>query len=66
VGIELPCQIGVVRYHPSIVKYKSTRIFLECSPIIVSPVNSIAHLHLACRNPTLAKCGGEAQHLEKL
>jgi len=20
----------------------------------------------ACRNPTLAKCGGEAQHLEKL
>jgi len=23
-------------------------------------------LHEACRNPTLAKCGGEAQHLEKL
>jgi hypothetical protein len=22
--------------------------------------------HLHCRNPTLAKCGGEAQHLEKL
>jgi hypothetical protein len=22
--------------------------------------------HSACRNPTLAKCGGEAQHLEKL
>jgi len=22
--------------------------------------------HLVCRNPTLAKCGGEAQHLEKL
>jgi hypothetical protein len=21
---------------------------------------------LSCRNPTLAKCGGEAQHLEKL
>jgi hypothetical protein len=21
---------------------------------------------LLCRNPTLAKCGGEAQHLEKL
>jgi hypothetical protein len=21
---------------------------------------------LKCRNPTLAKCGGEAQHLEKL
>ncbi len=21
---------------------------------------------LVCRNPTLAKCGGEAQHLEKL
>jgi hypothetical protein len=21
--------------------------------------------HLGCRNPTLAKCGGEAQHLEK-
>jgi len=23
-------------------------------------------LHILCRNPTLAKCGGEAQHLEKL
>jgi len=22
--------------------------------------------HRLCRNPTLAKCGGEAQHLEKL
>jgi hypothetical protein len=22
--------------------------------------------HYNCRNPTLAKCGGEAQHLEKL
>jgi hypothetical protein len=22
--------------------------------------------HQSCRNPTLAKCGGEAQHLEKL
>jgi hypothetical protein len=22
--------------------------------------------HPSCRNPTLAKCGGEAQHLEKL
>jgi hypothetical protein len=22
--------------------------------------------HSLCRNPTLAKCGGEAQHLEKL
>jgi hypothetical protein len=22
--------------------------------------------HFICRNPTLAKCGGEAQHLEKL
>jgi hypothetical protein len=22
--------------------------------------------HFSCRNPTLAKCGGEAQHLEKL
>jgi hypothetical protein len=22
--------------------------------------------HGECRNPTLAKCGGEAQHLEKL
>jgi len=22
--------------------------------------------HLWCRNPNLAKCGGEAQHLEKL
>jgi hypothetical protein len=23
-------------------------------------------VHADCRNPTLAKCGGEAQHLEKL
>ncbi len=23
-------------------------------------------LKIICRNPTLAKCGGEAQHLEKL
>ncbi len=23
-------------------------------------------LYLICRNPTLAKCGGEAQHLEKV
>ncbi len=22
--------------------------------------------HIWCRNPTLAKCGGEAQHLEKV
>jgi hypothetical protein len=22
--------------------------------------------HIRCRNPVLAKCGGEAQHLEKL
>ncbi len=27
--------------------------------------NGIAALIL-CRNPTLAKCGGEAQHLEKV
>jgi hypothetical protein len=25
----------------------------------------VSNLH-KCRNPTLAKCGGEAQHLEKL
>jgi hypothetical protein len=24
------------------------------------------HYDITCRNPTLAKCGGEAQHLEKL
>jgi len=24
------------------------------------------HQHLFCRNPTFAKCGGEAQHLEKV
>ncbi len=23
-------------------------------------------MHMYCRNPNLAKCGGEAQHLEKL
>jgi hypothetical protein len=24
------------------------------------------NFHRGCRNPTLAKCGGEAQHLEKV
>jgi len=30
--------------------------------------NYVGHggLHSYCRNPNLAKCGGEAQHLEKL
>jgi hypothetical protein len=27
---------------------------------------SLVSLQTHCRNPTLAKCGGEAQHLEKL
>jgi hypothetical protein len=26
----------------------------------------LAKKNVQCRNPTLAKCGGEAQHLEKL
>ncbi len=28
--------------------------------------STINNHYLECRNPTLAKCGGEAQHLEKL
>jgi hypothetical protein len=27
---------------------------------------SFGAIHSFCRNPTLAKCGGEAQHLEKV
>ncbi len=29
-------------------------------------VHTTTSLEPMCRNPTLAKCGGEAQHLEKL
>jgi hypothetical protein len=28
--------------------------------------NKSKYGHSKCRNPTLAKCGGEAQHLEKV
>ncbi len=38
--------------------------------IVVIPTNPNSvfnlNLHMGCCNPTLAKCGGEAQHLEKL
>jgi hypothetical protein len=27
---------------------------------------NVINVHQKCRNPTLAKCGGEAQHLEKV
>jgi hypothetical protein len=33
---------------------------------IVSELGYLLHVHTCCRNPTLAKCGGEAQHLEKV
>jgi hypothetical protein len=29
-------------------------------------IKTLRNAYLNCRNPTLAKCGGEAQHLEKL
>jgi len=29
-------------------------------------ITQCVDIGLECRNPTLAKCGGEAQHLEKL
>jgi len=29
-------------------------------------LQSLHNQHNYCRNPTLAKCGGEAQHLEKV
>jgi hypothetical protein len=28
--------------------------------------SNLLNFHDICRNPTLAKCGGEAQHLEKV
>jgi hypothetical protein len=40
-------------------KYVAVLGGLMCAPKPLSLVGS-------CRNPTLAKCGGEAQHLEKL
>ncbi len=36
------------------------RIYISYSYLLISKS------HLQCRNPTLAKCGGEAQHLEKV
>jgi len=32
---------------------------------LVDALYSVPYLN-CCRNPTLAKCGGEAQHLEKV
>jgi hypothetical protein len=32
----------------------------------VNACNCLHCLHVCCRNPNLAKCGGEAQHLEKV
>jgi hypothetical protein len=40
-------------------------VFFEYSLQIIK--QKTCHLSvLMCRNPTLAKCGGEAQHLEKV
>jgi len=44
--------------------YKKT-IEIENATIHYNLKNDLVE-HLWCRNPTLAKCGGEAQHLEKL
>jgi hypothetical protein len=38
----------------------------EIKKILNILLNGSQGEHKNCRNPTLAKCGGEAQHLEKL
>jgi hypothetical protein len=46
-------------------KSLSTQRILENMMFFLIQTNRFLHLH-ACRNPTLAKCGDEAQHLEKV
>jgi hypothetical protein len=36
---------------------------MSSQPIVTHPTYVVVAI---CRNPTLAKCGGEAQHLEKV
>ncbi len=46
--------------------YREKKIKMRIQIVVnVIPI-SIAHVQSQCRNPNLAKCGGEAQHLEKL
>jgi hypothetical protein len=33
---------------------------------VIGQIQSYGTIEGTCRNPTLVKCGGEAQHLEKL
>jgi hypothetical protein len=40
-------------------------VSLKCIQMVEQFQHS-EQLHMCCRNPTLVKCGGEAQHLEKL
>jgi len=35
-------------------------------PTLIVVLPNVYVLGIQCRNPTLAKCGGEAQHLEKV
>ncbi len=48
------------QYDPHMLTEKVPRKSVRWFPIIPRL------LHMYCRNPNLAKCGGEAQHLEKL
>jgi hypothetical protein len=42
-------------------------LFATCCVKVAQLVQALTKTWLAhCRNPTLAKCGGEAQHLEKV
>jgi hypothetical protein len=45
---------------------KTCQIFLVPSRSSSTPLYPSKVLQAKCRNPTLAKCGGEAQHLEKV
>ncbi len=43
-----------------------TTILMRWSFVRFSSSGGHGRQHYGCRNPNLAKCGGEAQHLEKL
>jgi hypothetical protein len=45
---------------------KSTCMFYATNHQNVTKKTTMVEEYIDCRNPNLAKCGGEAQHLEKL
>ncbi len=60
--VTFPTSLGWLGL-PSMVQFAAL-VFLGCWALIAPTL--IFRFQQDCRNPTLAKCGGEAQHLEKL